>query len=416
MSTVFHTFSGTTDQPVLLEVITPQGQEVGLIGNYESLDMSVSIRDADILELVLPLDDMAALLAQCDGSVLVTVKIEDHSFIFMPAEAEATSADGAPDVAQLHLTCAGGWTWLDGQLIPPSMDGPLDHAQGTEFVLEGNLETVVKRLVTVGALRLNHPLYVLTTQDRGPRVNVSGAWDTSAEYVRDVLNGTGYFLELTGWVPGDPWLPGYARPFGPTVAIDVIPFREREVLWTTQGGDITKWSLSRARPSATRVTLGYKTDAPAERQYHRVTDGNHSAAWHHREVYEAFEYNYPTWADEDVPPDHWALMDQMDVAAKRKLAEAGTQVSLSAEVDVANLWRFSRDHDDPRAFNLGDLVKLEVPKLGRHQAVVTDVEVHASADTFTVTPVVSTPDTMRTDVFSRVSDLSRRVHNIERRN
>lgn len=415
MSTTFNTFSGYTTQPLTVEVITPLGREVGLIGNYEELTMSVSIKDADILDLVLPMDGLAVLLSQCDGSVLVSVKLEDKTYLFMPTEATAESVDGAPDVAQLHITCSGGWTLLDGQAIPPSLEEPVEHALSTEFHLAGTLEQVIKRLITVGTLRLNHPVYVLTSQDRGPQVEVSGAWDSAAELVRDLLNGTGYFLQLQGWVPGDPFPMGQATPYGPAMIVDVVPFRDRETLWTTQAGDITKWSLSRTRPTATRVTLGHETDTLENRTYYRVTDGNHAVGWHHRELYQEFKYDHPLWADKDATPDHWRLLDQMEVEAKRKLAEAGSKVSLSAEVDVANLWRFSQDRDDPRAFDLGDLITVEVPYLGRHRAVVTDVEVKATADTFSVVPSISTPDTMSGDVFTRVSDLSRRVHNLERK-
>lgn len=93
MSTVFNTFSGYTTQPLTVEVITPLGREVGLIGNYEELTMNVSIKDADILDLVLPMDGLAVLLSQCDGSVLVSVKLEDKTFLFMPTEATAESVD-----------------------------------------------------------------------------------------------------------------------------------------------------------------------------------------------------------------------------------------------------------------------------------------------------------------------------------
>lgn len=413
MATIFDTYNGPSASPITMEVITPQGVPVGLIGEYESAVATPSLYEADTLELQAPLTDVTALLLPCDGSVLVAYHVNDKTFLYMPADAEVHSMDGAPEVAVVTVTCAGGWTWLDGQVIPPSLEDPVELAESTEFRLEGNLENVVKRLITAGTLRLNHPLYVLTSQDRGPLVSVADGWVSTAEVVRDLLNGTGYYLDLQGWVPGKPY--PAVEPFAPTVFVDVKPYRETETVWSATAGDLLNWTFKRSRAQATRVTLGYETDSPANREYFRVTDGNHAAAWHHREVYEEFKYEYPSWADDEVPPDVYRLRDQMEATALRKLAENGPTVAVDAEVDVANLWIFSGDHDNPRAFDLGDRITLDLPVLGQHRAVVTAVEISSTPEEFTVTPRVSLPDTMETDIFTRVAGLSRRVHNIERR-
>lgn len=414
MSTVFETYAGQTREPIQVDVITPQGVKVGHIGDYESVRFTTSITAADTLELEMPLGELSALLAPCDGSVLVQYTINDQVFLFMPAQVEAHSLNGAPEVGYMSITCAGGWTFLDRELVPPSLFDPIDFARSTSFSIEGNLESVVKQVALVGSQRANHPIYVLTSQDRGPFVHVSGGWDTAAELIRKVMPGTGFYLDLRGWVSGFPY-PEF-EPFAPTMFLDVKPFRDTDIHWSAEAGDLVRWTLTHKRAQATRVTLGYETKSPANRKYVQKTDGNHSPAWYHRELYSEFRYAYENWEDKEVPPDPYRLHMAMEKAALTELAKNGPTASVSAEVDVANLWAFSADTTNPRAFNTGDRVALDLPGgLGSHQAVITSVEVETTADSHKVTPVVSSPDIMDPDVFSRVAGLANQVHHLEQK-
>lgn len=413
MSTVFNTYDGPTTEPIQLDVIAPSGAHVGHIGDYESVKFTTSITEADTLEVVLPLGELAALLAPCDGEVLVQYTINDQVFLFMPVQSEARSFPDAPSGGLMTLTCAGGRTFLDGELVSPSLTAAvMDHGSAMAAV-DGDLEGVVKRIATAGVGRLNHPIKVLYSQGRGQFVRVVVGWDSPTDILREVMAGTGYYISLQSWVPGRPY--PESKPLAPTLFLDIKPFRDTGIYWSAEAGDLVKWELAHRRAKATRVTVGYKDEHTGGHTYMRKAAASHSAVWHRRELYSEFTYPYSEWEDKTKPPNPTRLRTAMDRAAKALLDQNGPSASVTAEVDTAHMWTFSDNTADPKAFNTGDRVTLDIHPFGLYKAVITSVNIETTPDSHTVVPVVSNPDTMSTDVFARVANLANRIHHIERR-
>lgn len=411
MATVFEEYAGPTSEPIQLGLITPQGHNVAYIGDYESVKASLSIYEASTLEFTCQLNADTALLLPCDGEVVITYRVGTKFYIFMPNTCEIVSHDDDPLQALLHVTASTCLAIVAGEKIPPGLSAPVHEWDSDTFSIAGNVESVVKQVLYAGINRENHPLYVLTSLDRGPYVEITGAWDSADKLILEALKGSGFYLRFDGWTKGMAY--PESEPFIPTYLVDVVPYRNTDIVWTPEAGDVSKWSAAYTRAAANRVTLTYKEDENTRTKYLTLTDGDDLTGWQHREVVEKVDYAYADWEDSDIPPEAFRLQAQMKESAKRTLAANGPKVEVSATIDVANLWTFSSNTEDPRAFDLGDRVTLGLPMVGEVSAIIASVDVATTADSHEVTPHVTTEDSVSLDVFTKVALLEQRVHRLE---
>lgn len=413
MTTLYETsHAGATYDPLPVEVWTWEGQVMGRVGASESMAFTYTDGSSpDTAVLDVDLDALTASLVPCDGTMLVAARYPGRTHLSVPVQAEVRAGED-PSVAVARITTAGGRSLLDAALAPPTLEGPLDNQDTEGYTLSGPLEDVVKRLISQGVARNGHPVVVLPSQGRGPSVTATGAWTNVGSTVNDLVTGTGYRLDVTGWVPGDPLPATDTAPVSPTILVDVVPLRDRDGLeWSTLAGDITDWSMTHKRATATRATVGYAVDRPEDRRYLQVS-GPTTSPWAVRETY--VKYDAGKNGEDDVV-DLYRLAEDMENAGRTELAKGAATVSMDVDVEVSNLWRFGPSADDPRQFNVGDWVRVTLPVLGTHRQVVTEVEVKLTPAEFSVTPRVSTPYTMDPTLFSTVADVARRVTDLERR-
>lgn len=412
---MYTTAAGPTSTPVDVEVWTALGEPLGYLGDFMDMSFTWADRAPDTASLVLPLNSLTSSLVHVDGTILVGARTGTKTHLSTPVEVSVEAAEDAPGEAQVHVTTAGGWSLFSGARIPPSLEDPLVEQTGEGYVLRGSLDYVVKRLIRLATARLDLPVLVAPYNYIGTDVDITGAWETVGEVLETILSGSGYHLEVIGWLPGDP-VPSWAEPpTGPCVLVDLVPYRQRPGLeWSVEAGDIVNWSLTSNRPTATRVTVGYETDNQQLRQYQEYRRESGVGRWGRREDYVEYEYQYPTWADKDADPDPYRVQDGMSAAGDQALMEGAATVSLDAEVEVSNLWTLSQDHQAPRTFDVGDLAQVTLPHLGTFTRTITAVEARITPAEFTVTPTISTPDTLDRDMFTTLATLDRRVSNLER--
>lgn len=411
--TVYTTSGGYTRHPVHVELWTPLGERLGYVGDYHSMHFTWSDRGPDTAVLSLPLTDTNASLLPVDGSILVGARVGNKTHLSTPVEVKVEGDEQGQPV--LQVTTAGGWALFSGARIPPSLEDPLVQQTGEEYQLSGGLDTVVKRLVRLAAARLDLPVLVAPDNGGGPTVEVSGAWETVGEVLEKVLTASGFHLEVVSWLPGDPaphWATSLSRP---CVLVDLVPYRDRPGLaWSVEGGDLSRWELRSTRATATRVTVGYKTDTQELRQYITMAR-NDTSAWGRREDYVSYEYKTPEWGDGEATPDPYRVQEGMDQAGDHALTEAAPDLTLDMEVEVANLWTFSNDRLATRTFDVGDTAQVSLPYLGTFTRTITAVEVKVDHEGYSVVPTLSTPDTMDRDMYSAMASLDRRVANLERK-
>jgi len=414
----YTTSTGVTTTPVDIEVWTPMGERLGYLGDYLEATFTWADRAPDTATISLPLNSLSASLVRVDGTVLLGARLGDKTHLSSPVEVKVEAVKDAPGRAAVNVTTAGGWGLFSGVRIPPSLEDPVNEQTAEEYTLKGPLDTVVKRLVRLAATRLDLPVLVAPTSGDGPEVNVTGAWDTVGEVLEKVLATSGYHVEVTGWLPGDPvpsWL--LSEPSAPCVLVDLVPYRRRPgLVWSVEGGDLADWSLTTTRAKATRVTVGYGTDSLEVRQYRDYRRENGVTSWGRREDYVKFDYKPPAWADKDADPDPIAVGEAMDAAGDKALTDNAATFALEAEVEVSNLWTFSRDRSASRTFDVGDQVEVSLPYLGTFTRNITSVEAKVSDKELTITPTVSSPDTPDRDMFTALALLDRRVGNIEKGN
>ena len=89
-------------------------------------------------------------------------------------------------------------------------------------------------------------------------------------------------------------------------------------------------------------------------------------------------------------------------------------VEADITVDIANLWQFNTDKTNSRSFDVGDWVEVRLPVLGRYTQLIKAVEVHVTPTDFTIRPIIGTPDTLDSDLYSNLANLHRRVDKLER--
>ena len=410
MSTLFDIGQSSTWEPLQVELWSHTGQRLGYVGKYDSMTFTYADRGADTAILVLPLDSLSAQLVPCDGTVLVGMRYNGTAHITTPVKAEVEAGD-TPDQAMVKITTAGGWTLLDGQRVPPSLGSPLLEQTSEKWEIKGNLETVIKTLITVGVQRTGHPVYVLPDQKRGPEVEATGSWDTVAQAVDTLLVKNGYRLDLSGWLPGDQQPDGAALRT-PYVIADVVPYTAHDgLVWTVESGDIVDWSVTHTRATTTRGTVGYEIKDQAQRRYLSIRGEESASPWSVRDSF--VEYTDHKEID-DRQPDPYVVARGMEAEGDDRLAKGAPSFGLSVKVDVGNTWQFKRGSLEPRTFDLGHYADIYLPVLGYYRQVITEVELHVTPNSFSVTPTVSTPDTLDTDMFSAVATLAQRLDKMER--
>lgn len=408
--------SGPTQLPVEAEIWTSSGERLGYLGQFEEMTFTWADRAPDTASLTLPLNDVSSLLTSVDGQALIGARTGGKTHLSVPVEVVVESVEGAPGQGQVRVTTSGGYGLFSGARIPPSLEDPLVQQTGEKYTLVGPLEAVVKRLITLAATRLSLPMYVAPTQNRGPEVHHTGAWETVGEVLDVILARSGHVLEVTSWLPGDPvpsWAP--SAPTRPSVFVDMVPYRSKPgLVWSVEGGDLLSWRVKATRAVTTRVTVGYETDDLAQRTYREYSRESGLGAWARREAYVSYEYERPEWLDTDATPDPYRVEEGMEAAGDRALTEGASTLTVDTEVEVSNLWEFTSNRTTPRGFDVGDMAQVSLPFLGTVERSITSVEVNVTPTDFTVVPTVSTPDTLDRDMFSTIAAVERRVSNLER--
>lgn len=411
MPTLHTTSRGPAWEPIQVEVWSHDGQRLGHLGNYEDMTFTWVDRGPDLAVIEAALSPVVAPLIPCDGTALIAAHYGGRTHLSVPVEAQVASGE-TPSVAMATITSAGGWGLLDGQVIPPTLGEPLTEQLAEDYTLSGPLETVIKSLITQGAERTGHPVVVMPDQGRGPTVTATGAWETVGETVRGLLAYSGYRLDMSGWVPGDPQPDPGLQLSLPCVVAEFMPYRERQgLVWSVAGGDITEWSLTHKRAQATRAVVGYETDDMARRRYLEVQGQESRSPWSIRESYvEQGEYKDV----DEREPDPYRVLEAMESTGRSSLAKGGPALDMNVTMEVSHVWDFGRDSGTPRYFDMGDRVEVVLPVLGNYSQVITEVSLHVTPREFSITPTVSTPDTLDTDIYAVLADLTQRVTELER--
>ena len=395
MATYYNTPRGISYDPMPVEVWEWNGQgALFRVELAESVSVTWADRTTGTAEFDLKLDNMTAPLTPCDGRYLFVVSLNGHRHVSTPVTANPYN-DGDTDEVRVKFTTASPWNLLTGERVPPVPDRPLSQQESAEFfTLTGPVETVVKRLVTIGAKRLGHPIAVLPTLGAGPTVTVSSRFDTVAELVEDTLAGTGYRLSLDAWLPGDERI-GDLSLTKPTIVADVVPYRDREgLVWARVSADLDKWDLQKTRATSTQVVVGDRGEGVGQHFVLVETTDEVASPWAKREAYV------------DVTDEATTLLD----AGTGELLKSAETTDLDATIAPAGVWEFGSDGEYPMQFSVGDVATIDLgDPLGQVRQVVTEVTAKLTPTEFTVTPKVASPDTMDRDIYTALTELQKRV-------
>lgn len=412
MATLYNTLRGPDYDPVPVELWTYKGERLGKLGAFDSMTFTTTGKpgNANTATLEVYLTELTAMLLPCDGTVLVAAHYNGMTLLYTPVTAEVHSLNDDPRVAVLTVQCTGGWSFLEGAITTPGLTSSIHDSPNDKFELTGDLETVVKTLINAGQRRTGHPLVVLPSSGRGPRVTINGAWETVGEHVADVLTRAGYVLTFDGYVPGDPQpLEGY-KLTRPCYVVDLKPHTPRHgLVWSYLGGDITEWSVTRKRASATRAVAHNGAEDIAEREVLEVRGIEPPSPWGVREIYVRHSPN------EDENMDPIRLHNELEAAAVDKLTELGPAMEVTAKVETAAGWEYGTDKVTPRQYTVGDIATIDLPVLGELMQVVTDVEVKITPEAVTVTPTVGTPDTLDITAYAALAGVDKRLTRLERK-
>lgn len=396
MSTYYNTPRGVTFDPMPVEVWEHDGQgALFRVELAESVSVTWADRTTGTATLDLKLDNMTAPLTACDGRYLFVVSLNGKRHVSTPVKAKPYN-DADSDEVRVMFTTASPWNLLTGELVPPVPDRPLSQQESAEFyTLTGPVETVVKRLVTIGAERVGHPVAVLPTLGGGPTVSVAARFDTVAELVEDALTGTGYRLSLDVWLPGDERI-GDLSLTKPTVVADVVPYRDQPgLVWARVSNDLDSWELEKSRATQTQVVVGDRGEKTEQRFTAVQTTFEVASPWAKRE-------GYVSTSDDAAAP--------AEVGAAELVKSAGT-TDLTATIAPAGVWEFGTDGGYPLQYDVGDVATVDLgDPLGVVRQVVTEVTAELTPTDFTVTPKVATPDTMDRDIYTALTSLQRRVN------
>lgn len=412
MTTLYDTLRGPDYDPVPVELWTWEGERLGKLGAFESMAFTTTGKPgrSSTATLEVYLTELTAMLLPCDGTVLVAARYNGMTLLYTPVTAEVHSLSNDPSLALLTVQCTGGWSFLEGAITTPGLMGALNDTPNETFELTGDLETVVKTLIAAGQRRTGHPLVVLPSSGRGPRVSITGAWETVGEHVADAITAAGYVLTFDGWVPGDPQpLEDYTLT-RPCYVVDIKPYTPRVgLVWSYIGGDVTEWSVTRKRAGATRAVAHNGADDIAEREVLEVQGVEAASPWAVREVY----VRHTPSKDENMDPIR--LHDELEAAAVDKLTELGPAIEVTATIEAAAGWEYGTDKVTPRQYTVGDIAAIDLPVLGELMQVVTDVEVKITPEAVTVTPTVGTPDTMDVTTYGVLAGIDKRLTRLERK-
>ena len=133
--------------------------------------------------------------------------------------------------------------------------------------------------------------------------------------------------------------------------------------------------------------------------------------WETRETFK--EYTEHKEID-DREPDPQRVWEGMENEGQMLINQSEGTVEADITVDIANLWQFNTDKTNSRSFDVGDWVEVHLPVLGRYTQLIKAVEVHVTPTDFTIRPIIGTPDTMDSDLYSNLANLHRRVDKLER--
>lgn len=412
MTTLYNTLRGQDYDPVPVELWTWQGERLGKVGAFESMTFNTTGKPgrASTATLEVYLTELTAALLPCDGTVLVAAHYNGMTLLYVPVTAEVHNLKDDPSVAVLTVQCTGGWSFLEGAVTTPGLTGNTVDTPNESFELTGDLETVVKRLISVGQYRTGHPIVVVPSSGRGPRVTATGAWETVGEHVAELLTNVGYMLTFTGWVPGDPQPLEDYNLTRPCYVVDLKPHTPRVgLVWSYLGGDVTKWSVTSKRASATRAVAHNGADDIADREVIEVQGVETSSPWAVREIY----VRHSPSEDENMDPIR--LHDELETTAVAKLTELGPAIEVTASIEAAAGWEYGTDKVTPRQYTVGDVATIDLPVLGEFMQVITDVEVEITTEAVTVTPTVGTPDTMDVTTYDALAGVDKRLTRLERK-
>lgn len=414
MTTMYNTPRGESWDPMPLEVWTWQGQPVGRLQGVESASVVWRDGSADTAKVTAVMDDVSSLLVPCDGAYLLVARLNGQTHVSVPVDVSVEGLDDDPTVSVINITTAGGYTLLDGELVPSTLEDPVYMVNGDKFTVTGALEDVAKRLIRIGVSRTLHPVVVLPSLGRGPTVTVTGEWEKLGDLLTDLFTGSGWRLTVHGWAPGDQPPAEDIVPSTPVVLVDVGQYTPVSGLeWSAESGDITAWSYNIKRATATRAVIApQQSSGDSESQIIREVVGNEpTSPWARREVY----IRGTGYAQDDENRDPLQLRDRLDTEAATELAKADRSLTVDVTVELAAVWEAGTDHLFPRQFWLGDMVTVRLPGLDPVYQAVTEIEATLTPDTFTVRPTVGTVDTIDPSLFGRVADMNRRMTRLEKR-
>lgn len=412
MTTLYTTARGATYDPLPVELVTWQGERLGRIGGFDAMSFTRTAKPgtADTATLEVYLDELTTLLLPCDGSVLIAARYNGETLLYAPVTAEVKSDGNDPSVAHMTVQATGAWSFLEGSVTTPNLDGEINTTSNETFEYTDTLEGVVKRLIEVGRKRNSHPLVITPSLGRGPQVTVTGKWETVAEHVADVLKGSGYMLAFTGWAPGDPQPIDGTTLTAPCYVVDIVPHtRKTGLVWSTLGGDLASWSVTHKRATATRAIAHNGENDPAERDVFTVQGVEPVSPWAWREAY----VNHKPSDDENNDPLRWHA--EVEAAAVAYLTEHGPAFEVTAEVEASAGWEYGTDGANPRQFTIGNIATIDLPVIGEINQVITDVELKITPEALTVTPTVGTPDTLDLTTFGAFASLNKRLTRLERK-
>lgn len=401
MSTVYNTPRGKTYDPMQVELWEWDGTgPLGRVELSEKIEVTWADRTSGTVVLDTPLTPLTRQCIPADGRILIVVTLNGKRHISSVVEAQPYAESDSRNDPRIRITTASAWSLLDGQLIPPVPDQPLSLQRAAEeYVLSGKLETVLKKLVQLGAERLGHPIAILPDMGRGPEVTIRSRNNTVAELVEKALIGTGYRLKLDAWLPGDDPI-GQLSLTRPTIVADVVPYRDQPgLVWSGKAEDIDQWKLTHSRATKTRLIVGDGGEKTDQKFIQVISRAEPHSPWARREGYVGVN----------------SETESLQEVGEEELAQCAGAVDLDATVTPATSWEFGTDGHFPRQYDVGDIATVILPGVGEISQVITEVTAVLTPVSLTVTPKVSTPDTRRRDLYSTVMEIDKKLDEQRRR-
>ncbi|WP_018297165.1 hypothetical protein [Corynebacterium lubricantis] len=429
MATLYFDQGGATETPIEVEVITHTGERLGYLGRVEEISLTWNVHEADVIELVAPLDSLSARLADQSGATLVRAKYRGMQLIAVPTHSDINALEGDPAQGMITVTAQGGWQMLTGMMLIPyfaeswgragfSTPGRWNDTYTWSTV--GPLSNAIKQAVKTRAEETAAPILTAPLTGEGRDTTIMWEWQSVADGIMEVLPRTEHYVDIRSLMTGDMTPDGTVGISQPTVWVDVKPYRRRDIVWSVEGGDVIDWNVSHSRAQANRVYTIFRPDdhpnhrdAPGWFTHVYLHYGTEPSRWNTRE--EVSEWQYP-----DDQPRKWSdllsseIFGMMENNGLRIMAEKGASSEIEASIDATFGWVFGPPEEEgARVFSLGDLVRVELPA-GDFELTVKSVEVRQTPSEFTVTPTVAKQDAKPLDTFDLTADLQKRVMLLER--